>query len=234
MKCSPPGSSVHGILQAWILEWVAMPTSGDLPNPGIEPRTPALQAASLQSEPPGKPLACRIFIFSPLVRSKLLLALFTWETVWCRGRKWSSGVLGSRPGSVVDPVTGGKPWKPYSSGKGVMLHHLPDVANENIGCPITFEFRVKNKSRFSITMSHAALARSKQGQQSPTFWHQGLVSCKTIFPGTRGQERWGWWVGVVWGDSSTLHLLCPLFLLLLYQLHLRSSGLRSWRLETLN
>ena len=32
-----PGSSVHGILQARILEWVAVPSSGDLPNPGIEP-----------------------------------------------------------------------------------------------------------------------------------------------------------------------------------------------------
>ena len=35
--CSPPGSSVHGILQARILEWVTMPSPGDLPNPGIEP-----------------------------------------------------------------------------------------------------------------------------------------------------------------------------------------------------
>ena len=37
MECSPPGSSVHGVLQARILEWVAMPSPGDLPNPGIEP-----------------------------------------------------------------------------------------------------------------------------------------------------------------------------------------------------
>ena len=43
MDCSPPGSSVHGILQARILEWVAMPR--DLPDPGIEPtslKPPAL------------------------------------------------------------------------------------------------------------------------------------------------------------------------------------------------
>ena len=37
MDCSPPGSSVHGTLQARILEWVAMPFSGDLSDPGIEP-----------------------------------------------------------------------------------------------------------------------------------------------------------------------------------------------------
>ena len=42
MDYSPPGSSVHGVLQASTLEWVAMPFSGDLPNPGIEPGTPVL------------------------------------------------------------------------------------------------------------------------------------------------------------------------------------------------
>ena len=47
MDCSPPGSSVHGILQARILEWVAFPSPEDLPHPGIEPRSPALQADSL-------------------------------------------------------------------------------------------------------------------------------------------------------------------------------------------
>ena len=36
VDCSPPGSSVHGILQARILEGVAMPSSRDLPNPGIK------------------------------------------------------------------------------------------------------------------------------------------------------------------------------------------------------
>ena len=51
-----PDSSVHRILQAIILEWVAIPFSGDLLNPGIESRFPILQADSLTSEPPGKPL----------------------------------------------------------------------------------------------------------------------------------------------------------------------------------
>ena len=40
--CSPPGSFVHGISQAKILEWVAISFSGDLPDPGIEPMSPAL------------------------------------------------------------------------------------------------------------------------------------------------------------------------------------------------
>ena len=49
-------TSVHRILQARIPEWVAVPSPGGLPNPRIEPRSPALQADSLQSEPPGKPV----------------------------------------------------------------------------------------------------------------------------------------------------------------------------------
>ena len=55
MHCSPPGSSIHGILQARILEWVAISFSRDLPDPGIEPWSSALQTDALPSEPPGKP-----------------------------------------------------------------------------------------------------------------------------------------------------------------------------------
>ena len=51
---SPPGSSVHGILQARILEWVAIPFSMGVFQP--RDRT-ALQADSSPSEPPGRPLA---------------------------------------------------------------------------------------------------------------------------------------------------------------------------------
>ena len=40
MDCNPPDSSVRGILQAKMLEWVAVPSLGDLPGPGIEPRSP--------------------------------------------------------------------------------------------------------------------------------------------------------------------------------------------------
>ena len=57
--CNPvdhslPGSFVHGILQARIPEWAAIPSPGILPDPAIKPRSPALQADSLLSEPPVK------------------------------------------------------------------------------------------------------------------------------------------------------------------------------------
>ena len=54
MDYSPPGSSIHGISQARTLEWGAISFSrGDLPDPGMEPGSLALQADSLLSEPPG-------------------------------------------------------------------------------------------------------------------------------------------------------------------------------------
>lgn len=56
MDCSPQGSSVSEILQARIY-WSGLPfpSLGYLSNPGIKPRSPTLQAASLPSESPGKP-----------------------------------------------------------------------------------------------------------------------------------------------------------------------------------
>ena len=47
--------TVHGLLQARILEWLGIPFSGDLPNPAVEPRYPTLQVDSSPAEPPGKP-----------------------------------------------------------------------------------------------------------------------------------------------------------------------------------
>ena len=58
MDCSPPGSSVSGILRASILEWVAIPYSRDLPDPGIKPASlssPALAGGFSTTEPLGKP-----------------------------------------------------------------------------------------------------------------------------------------------------------------------------------
>ena len=48
--CDPMDYTVHGILQAKILEWVAFSFPGHLPNPGIKPRSPALQVNSLPAE----------------------------------------------------------------------------------------------------------------------------------------------------------------------------------------
>ena len=55
MDCSPPGSSVHGILQARILEWLPFPPPGDLPDPGIEPAPVALVSSFSTTAPFAEP-----------------------------------------------------------------------------------------------------------------------------------------------------------------------------------
>ena len=52
--CNPMDYTVHGILQARILEWLAFPFSRGSSQPGIEPRSPVLQSDSLPVAPPGK------------------------------------------------------------------------------------------------------------------------------------------------------------------------------------
>ena len=55
---SLPGSSVHGIFQARMLEWWPFPSPGDLADPGVEPSSPALAGRFFTAEPPGKPNSC--------------------------------------------------------------------------------------------------------------------------------------------------------------------------------
>ena len=57
MECSPPGSSVHGILQARILGWCAMPFSRGSPQLRHRTQVSCIQADSLPSEPPGNSYA---------------------------------------------------------------------------------------------------------------------------------------------------------------------------------
>ena len=58
MDCRPPGSSVHGIFQARVLEWVAIPIPEDLPDQGIRPTSLAslaLVGSVSSTAPSGKP-----------------------------------------------------------------------------------------------------------------------------------------------------------------------------------
>ena len=72
MDCGPPGSSVHVIFQTGILEQVAFPSPGGLPNPGIEPTflvSPPLAGRFFTTMPPGKPF------FLPLLQALRLSRL---------------------------------------------------------------------------------------------------------------------------------------------------------------
>ena len=84
MDCKLPGTSVYGILQARILEWVAVPFSRRSSWPGNQtPRSPALQTDSLPSEPPGEPkeyvCTCKVGHCCSVTQSCLTL----WNTMDC-------------------------------------------------------------------------------------------------------------------------------------------------------
>ena len=84
MDCSPPGPSAHGILQARMLEWVAVPSSRGSSQPSIKPTSPALDGGLLTTEPPGKPIIRGLtwnkycFLFLPLLWSLLWRKKMTW------------------------------------------------------------------------------------------------------------------------------------------------------------
>ena len=84
MDCKLPGTSVYGILQARILEWVAVPFSRRSSWPGNQtPRSPVLQTDSLPSEPPGEPkeyvCTCKVGCCCSVTQSCLTL----WNTMDC-------------------------------------------------------------------------------------------------------------------------------------------------------
>ena len=75
--------TVHGILQARILEWVAVPFSKGPSHPGIKPRSPTLQADSLPAGPPGKPENTGVGNLS-LLQQIFLTQKSTWGLLRCR------------------------------------------------------------------------------------------------------------------------------------------------------
>ena len=73
MDYSPPGSSVHGIIQEEYWRGLPFPSPGHLPNPGIEPESSALQVDSLPTEVSGKPSGLKILgKYSAYIQSALL------------------------------------------------------------------------------------------------------------------------------------------------------------------
>ena len=55
MDCSPPGASVHGILQQEYRSRLPFPSPANFPDPGIELKSPALAGRFFTTESPGKP-----------------------------------------------------------------------------------------------------------------------------------------------------------------------------------
>ena len=81
--CNPVDYTVHGILQARILEWVAFPSSNKLPNPGIELSSPALQVDSLPAESQRKPKNTGVSSLS-LLQGSIPMQELNWGLLHCR------------------------------------------------------------------------------------------------------------------------------------------------------
>ena len=75
INCNLPGSSVHGILQEKILEWIAIPSYRGFSRSRIQPKSPTLQADSLLSEPPGKPQGHRIVLLLVFQGTSILFSI---------------------------------------------------------------------------------------------------------------------------------------------------------------
>ena len=123
MDCSLPGSSVHWIIQARKLEWLPCPPPGDLPNPGIEPGSPTLQADSLPSELPGKPrVILKHLALCPTWRK------CSWNVSMCPGCFKSSELLG-KPSWVtwvhVKRKTKLNPLIPFHCSTQLILPYTP-------------------------------------------------------------------------------------------------------------
>ena len=128
MDCSPPGSSVPGISQAGILEWVAIPPQGIFPTQGWKLHLLCLlhwQVDSLPLEPPGKPLRkfIRCYILY-IIYSNFYIMVPTYilpsQRHNAKGRLWSAvaSFIADTPGQ----------WMVYSVVLGPRLLPSCDIA----------------------------------------------------------------------------------------------------------
>ena len=105
IDCSPPGSSIHGILQGRILEWVAISFSrAGLPYPEIKPEFPALAGGFFAIESPGKPLKW-VCVFSCVRLFATPWAVARWPPLsmgFSRQEYWR-GLPCLSPGDIPDP-----------------------------------------------------------------------------------------------------------------------------------
>ena len=119
MDCSPLGSSVHGIFQARILEWVAISFSRGSSRPRDWTQVSALQADTLTSEPPGKPrcntspLQTQPWITSAQNTVCMLSSVWLFVTLWTVAPPGSSvyGIMQARLLEwVAMPFSRGSSW----------------------------------------------------------------------------------------------------------------------------
>ena len=184
MDYSPPSSSIHGILRARILEWVAISFSRDLPDPGNEPRSPTLQADAFNLCTTREALVgvkCYYLCFqndscSPLVGLGILFQI-TWR------RKWQSTLV-FLPGE--------------SHGRRSLVGYSPWVAKSRTRLSdFTFTFFSSWRTSFRISVNASQEMKNSfrfSLLSLPHFW-------RTAWPGTVTLKIF---ISIVWMSSQSL------------------------------
>ena len=139
MDYSPPSSSVCGDSPGKNTGLGCCPLPEDLPNPGIKPRSPTLQADSLLSQPLGKPLCVYMCVYICICVCWLLSCVQLWDIINCSPQCSSvNGILQTRIlGWVAFPFSRGSSWPKdsYIAGSpawqaGSLLSHQGSPINK--------------------------------------------------------------------------------------------------------
>ena len=112
MDCSPPGSCIHGILHARTLEWVAFPSLGDLPDPGI--KLVSLASPDWQAGSSGQSIVDNFICFVISFSTALLCALLKNESCDLCRLKFENPTLCSLGFELEIPAPG---WLPEPNKK---------------------------------------------------------------------------------------------------------------------
>ena len=141
--CDSMDRIFHGILQVRLLEWVAFPFSRDLPNPGVDPRSPSLQADSLPAEPRGKPKNTGVGSLF-LLQWIFLAQKSSWSILHCRRilyllsyqgspKKVPSNLVDSRKSGTLSGVTGR--WRSLAESASTRQGFKPSLSHHHQMAP---------------------------------------------------------------------------------------------------
>ena len=186
---SPPGSSVHRISRQeyWSGEPLASP--GYLPDPGLEPRSPVLQADSWPSEPPRKPLyflaCCRfshVWLFATLwtvVCQAPLPMGFSRQEYWSG---WPCPSPGDLPNKGIEPAS---PVYPILAGRFFITSATWEADSQSIADPDLNEFSSKKRQITLVLSAQWAGQEPKFFQELPCIFDHQRHYCRG-FRGLRG------------------------------------------------
>ena len=158
MDCSLPGSSVHGIIRAKILEWVAISFPRYLPDPGIKPGSPAFRADSLLT----------------IYKGRNFLDTYRKSLWWDKFLKWVFGNLDPKKGSCTDMLVSIHLTKSAipKNKVGMRLVDFWDPPASKISMILSFYRKIKDQQKLSQMEEQSRVIKwlLKRGQLSFFFF----------------------------------------------------------------